>query len=38
MAHLPSGSASWVSPVYPLSAVVELMTYIRCAAPVPAVK
>ena len=35
IAHLPSGSASWVSAVYPLAAAVELITYMRCAAPAP---
>ncbi|CAM5565800.1 hypothetical protein STENM223S_02268 [Streptomyces tendae] len=38
MAHLSSGSASFVSAVYPLSAAVELITYIRWAAPRPAEK
>lgn len=38
MAHLPSGRASWVSPVYPLSGAAELMTYIRCPGPRPAEK
>jgi hypothetical protein len=37
-AHLLSGSASWVSAVYPLAGWAELITNIRCAAPVPAEK
>ena len=38
MAHLSSGRASFRSAPYPLSGLAELITYIRCAAPLPAVK